>query len=125
MNKRSIVRKVLFCAYLERLAQGQLLCGSRENRQFADVARVVLSDDSGIRVRRELLESIQRRQCFSAAGGYSASERTSRPMSACTAERTGLFSYMIAYISRQIGISTCKRRATSWTARAAGTPSTT
>ena len=44
---------------------------------------------------------------------HSVSERTSRPISACTAARTGLPSCMTRYTSRQIGMSTPRRCATA------------
>jgi tRNA (cytidine/uridine-2'-O-)-methyltransferase len=47
---------------------------------------------------------------------------TSRPISACTAARTGLPSCMTRYTSRQIGISDAQRSATLRTALAAVTP---
>ena len=56
---------------------------------------------------------------------YSVSERSSRPMSSCTASRTGLSSCMMRKTSRQMGISTANRSATAHTARDASTPSTT
>ena len=56
---------------------------------------------------------------------HSVSERTSRPISACSAARTGLPSCMTRYTSRQIGMSTPTRSATLRTAAAAVTPSTT
>ena len=56
---------------------------------------------------------------------HSVSDRAARSISACTAARTGLPSYMTRYTSAQIGMSTASRPATLRTARAARTPSTT
>ncbi len=61
----------------------------------------------------------------SRAHAHSVSVSTSRPMSACTAARTGRPSCMTRYTSRQMGISTPTRSATLRTAHAAVTPSTT
>ncbi len=41
----------------------RLLRGDRERRQFTDVARIVLDDDGGFEIRRDLLEAIDRSQC--------------------------------------------------------------
>src|SRR5215470_7665253 len=45
-----------------------LLRGGRECRQFTDVARIVLDDDGGFEIRRDLLEAIDRGQCRCVVG---------------------------------------------------------
>ena len=49
-------------------AAPRLLRGGRECRQFTDVARVVLDDDGGFEVRRDLLEAVDRSQCRCVVG---------------------------------------------------------
>src|SRR5262249_44064731 len=46
----------------------RLLHDGRECLQFTDVARIVLDDDGGFEIRRDLLEAIDRSQCRRAVG---------------------------------------------------------
>src|SRR5206468_7454474 len=49
-------------------ARLRLLRGGRERRQLAHVARVVLNDDRGLEICRELLEAVDRREALRATG---------------------------------------------------------